>query len=447
MGFYGQDATLFDSAGPYSRMGATTSNTTKFVVVDPAFVAAYTQRIASGEAVVYAYVEAVPGPFNEFASSIGFQVLKGAVMILLVLAFLYGVWQYVGPMLMYAWQRFIRRGVVRVEWISPFSARFWRPYQSTAMRLISLFSLVAWLLAWRYKTLSGGAGSFYYLSLLCTIIGFCMMVNRWCGFARKVRDYRVYRLLGYWAYVEIPLAIIAGVFSIVRSFTKNTTIQQALFLTSNYILNPSLCLMAFAFFLTALHFLRKMKRLALQQDALHSLRKMTFVSIVGFILVVAITVAPIVYATHAIQSNAGYLFILLYLTIFWLLYHTLVFYLLSIRLTQSESVHNPAAVSLEDDAHSAQTKSTERIGLSSIGATEHESPSTVWNAVVLQGLVPTDKKQFHLPGTSNPSDSVHGMTTSLLSLREFNSVSSPTTLTPSSIPAEMAHYFQKDPAA
>jgi hypothetical protein len=273
-----------------------------------------------------------------------------------------------------------------------------------------------------------------------------MTIYRWCGFARKVRDYRMYRLLGYWALLEIPIVLLMAVFTIVLSLTKSTAIQKVLFFANTFVFNPTLCLMAFAFFLTALHFLRKMRRLALQQDALHSLRKMTIVSIVGFFLVATITVVPILYAMHVIQTNLGYLLTLLDLTFFWMLYHSLVFYLLSVRLPKAESGHG-TAVGSHQDAPSERTKSTEHIGLSSIHVEEQDSPSAVWNAVVLQGLVPTDRRPYRLPSMERSTSTDYGMTTSQLSLREFTNTS-PATLIPSvsvpspSVPAEMSHYFQ-----
>jgi hypothetical protein len=311
------------------------------------------------------------------------------------------------------------------------------------MRLSSLYALLAWIINWRYKNVIGGLTVIYYTSLFCTIVGFCMMVNRWSGFARKVHDYRMYQLLGYWALVEIPIATLASVFAVVLTVTKSSAIQQTLLFVNTYILNPSLTLMALAFLLTALHFLHMVRRLGLQQDALHSLRKMTIVSIVGFCLVVAITLFPLLYMRHVVLRNLGYLLSLLDLTTFWILYHTLVFYLLSVRLpnvsTRATVVENPP------DDTKPDRKSTELVDLATIQADEQESPSAVWNAIVLQGLVPTDRRQYRLPNVDDPSNTDYGMTTSLLSLREFNTTANSNGSLSPYISAEMAHYFQKHP--
>jgi hypothetical protein len=442
LGLYGQDATLFDTAGPFGRIMDMGVSGAKVVVVDPLFVAAYLRMTADSQHVAFAYLDPVAGPFNEFTAGTGFLVLKVIVRILLILAFLYGVWHYFKLPLVYVWQRFVRRGPVSIEWISPFTARFWQPYHSTAMRLSSLYSLLAWIINWRYRMVIGSETVLYYSSLFCTIVGFCMMVNRWCGFARKVHNYREYQLLGYWALVEIPIATMAGVFAVVLSATKSFAIQKTLLFVNAYILNPSLTLMAFAFFLTAVHFLYTMRRLNLQQDALHSLRKMTIVSIVGFFLVATITVFPLLYSTHVIQHTLGHWLTLADLAFFWILYHTLVFYLLSVKLPKATSTRDTVVVNPPDD-NKPDRKSTELIDLSTINADEQDSPSAVWNSVVLQGLV-TERRQYRLRNADEPTNTEYGMTTSLLSLRDFNTTADSNDSLPSpSLSAEMAHYFQK----
>src|SRR5690348_6445664 len=89
IGLYGNDARLFDTAGPFATFDrAPAPNTVKGVAVDPAFVEAVQQQ-RTVNYVVYAHLQQEPGEYNDLMNSSGFHTLRivSFVMVSALLAF------------------------------------------------------------------------------------------------------------------------------------------------------------------------------------------------------------------------------------------------------------------------------------------------------------------------------------------------------------------------
>jgi hypothetical protein len=409
IGFYGRDDSLYDSAGPFSKVywrSDEHSNRVQGVAVHPEFAAAAQAQLSKANASM-AYLRPELGRYNELTLNIGFSAIKVLVLLALTSSFLFGSMYFLQPLLVYIHVRLINKSnTFPKHYRSPLERRFWQPYSSMITRLSSLFCLITWIINWRYRSAPPIYTAMYYLSLYAGMIGFGLMVMRWCHAAQQVSENKHYTWIRYGVVAVLVVGALATIASALEPFIEHGEGYNTFRLVMNsYLLQPVVGLLSLAFCISLFHFLRQVKTLQLQKHVFRTLRKLTLVGIAVFFVIVSFFLTTWYNKLTIGQSTAWYLALMLGQTFLWAITHALVFYFLLVPVPKKNSMH--ASTLFVSTGHNTRPRSGDRdlssshqdhLDLETIGNTAR------WNAVKLHS---GDKVESSEQLAATPTSAMH----------------------------------------
>jgi hypothetical protein len=413
IGFCGTDDQLEDVGGPRSMAIWTTSDCptkVRGVAVDRRFVDGVASLLEqNATTVVYAQMQLEHGPFNNLAASNGFRALRIIVDIALVIVILYGSYHFVKPLV----QHTIcakSHDDCSITGPTPFQRAYWFPDVSTIMRLICLYCLTVWFISWPYKTLIPWKYSLMYSATFAAIAGFCLMIYRWCRIVKQVRDHTIYKVLHYWSMIEIVIAFEATLVSALIPVFPYDSYRYFRMVGSNYVLQPTLAMLLLLFTITSFTFLKEMKRIALQQQAYGSLKKITIIGLYGLGGIIFYLLSMTVNGLDVGDDLVRYMVLLVIESSLWISNAAIVFYLLSVDVPRQANLQPNGWVATHDtDYRNASSTLTQNEEGSASPQQQEESDKQKWNDIMLHGLVrsPTDRKRRVYVHTASPAQ--HGL--------------------------------------
>jgi hypothetical protein len=392
VGVYGEDENLYDVSGPLEYMQGSFKDRwtrTPGIAVQPAFIDRVRDAMGDKNATLYAYLQPEPGVYNLLVTSQGFVAFKVVAYVAMGVAFLYGssyvFWSLLVVAKLWLWGD---RVVKPNKWVSPLDVAYWRPHVSGIIRISSLACLLLWDVGWRYK-LTTKTAVLYHLSLLSAILGFALMVYRWCTIVEQIRSHRIYRLLRIWCVVEIIIGGIASVCSTLEPISSHSPMfYQFNDRWNNFVLEPSLLLFAFTFCVSSFLFLKAMKRMAMRHEVHASLRKITYFGLSGLALITLYLSSTIINIVELGDDYTRYVAFLVLETALWVVYHTSIFYLLALPIPKTSSVQEPVTSASWQQESSTANDTTDQYELAHTQLTHRLSEAiegrSKWNEIVLQ---------------------------------------------------------------
>jgi hypothetical protein len=404
IGIYGHDADLYDTAGPLVP-GAWSLDerptTVQAIAIDPAFVTAFLKQQGNGTALV----TSEPGAYNLLASSTACIALWYVVLAHLIAAFVYGLYHSFWHLLVHFYRSWTRQPKTP---LTKFSI-------SCVIRLASLYCLLSWIISWRYRN-TPIKMFWYYSSLFSAISGFCLMVYRWCDIAQKIRGHALYRIVRVWSLAEIGIACVATFgYAAMPLFGYSTAYVRFAQAVYSYLLLPTLTWLCLTFVVSSVVFLRQVKHIQLPSPVVYSLSKITVIGLCNFIIVAYYLVSTVIDQTGVGNGQARYMTLLVLESFLWVVYHTLIFYLLSIPLPKKQPEPEPPM----ESPLTYRGTIPERYARPSSEIWREERDASKWNDIMLHGFsTKYDRKRAYAsprvpprqaPSSSHSNTAQHGM--------------------------------------